>query len=119
LHHVLGLTLNRLKRSDESLAELGRAVELDPGRARYAYVYAVALHSAGRVGDAITLLKDNLDKHPADRDSLLALVTFNRDSGDTAAALFYAERLAQLDPADRRISELIAALKRQLESAPR
>jgi hypothetical protein len=33
--------------------------------------------------------------------------------------LIYAERLAQVDPGDRRISELIAALKRQLESAPR
>ena len=119
LHYALGLTLNRLKRADNSLVELGRAAELDPNNARYAYVYAVGLHSAGRVGDAIAILKGNLDKHPADRDSLLALVTVNRDSGDVAAALAYAERLAQLDPGDRRISELIAALKRQLESAPR
>ena len=119
LHYALGLTLNRLKRADDSLVELGRAAELDPNNARYAYVYAVGLHSAGRVGDAIAILKGNLDKHPADRDSLLALVTVNRDSGDVAAALAYAERLAQLDPGDRRISELIAALKRQLESAPR
>ena len=119
LHYALGLTLNRLKRTDDSLVELGRAAELDPNNARYAYVYAVGLHSAGRVGDAIAILKGNLDKHPADRDSLLALVTFNRDSGDVAAALAYAERLAQLDPGDRRISELIAALKRQLKSAPR
>ena len=54
------------------------------------------------------VLKGNLGKHPADRDSLLALVTFNRDSGDVAAALAYAERLAQLDPGDRQISELVA-----------
>ena len=119
LHYALGLTLNRLKRTDDSLVELGRAAELDPNNARYAYVYAVGLHSAGRVGDAIAILKGNLDKHPADPDLLLALVTFNRDSGDVAAALAYAERLAQLDPGDRRISELIAALKRQLELAPR
>ena len=119
LHYALGLTLNRLKRADDSLVELGRAAELDPNNARYPYVYAVGLHSAGRLGDAIAILKDNLDKHPADRDSLLALVTFNRDSGDVAAALAYAERLAQLDPGDRRISELIATLKRQLETAPR
>jgi len=33
--------------------------------------------------------------------------------------LAYAERLAQLDPGDRRISELVATLKRQLEPAPR
>ena len=119
LHYALGLTLNRLKRADDSLVELGRAAELDPNNARYPYVYAVGLHSAGRVGDAIAILKGNLDKHSADRNSLLALVTFNRDSGDVSAALAYAERLAQLDPGDRRISELIAALKRQLESAPR
>ena len=119
LHYALGLTLNRLKRSDDSLVELGRAAELDPDRARYAYVYAVGLHSAGRVGDAIAALKNNLDKHPADRDSLLALVTFNRDSGNVAAALAYAERLARLEPADRRISELVETLKRQLESPSR
>lgn len=119
LHYALGLTLNRLKRSDDSLVELRRAAELDPERARYAYVYAVGLHSAGRVEDALATLKNNLDRHPADRDTLLALVTFNRDSGNVAAALTYAERLAQLDPGDRRISELIATLRRRLESAPR
>jgi tetratricopeptide (TPR) repeat protein len=118
LHHVLGLTLNRLKRSDDSLAALGRAAELDPDRARYAYVYAVGLHSAGRPGDAIAVLKANLDKHPTDRDSLLALVTFNRDSGNIASALDYAERLAQLNPGDRQVSELVDALRRQLKPAP-
>ncbi|HET9412703.1 MAG TPA: multiheme c-type cytochrome, partial [Pseudolabrys sp.] len=89
LHYALGLTLNRLKRADDSLVELRRAAELDPNNARYAYVYAVGLHSAGRAGDAIAVLKDNLDKHPGDRDSLLALVTFNRDSGNIASALDY------------------------------
>ena len=118
LHHALGLTLNRLKRTDDSLAELGRAAELDSGRPRYAYVYAVGLHSAGRAGDAIAILKANLDKHPTDRDTLLALVTFNRDNGNIASALEYAERLAQLAPADRQVSELIDALKRQLKPAP-
>ena len=44
LHHALGLALARLKRPDEALAELRRAAELEPEQARYAYVYAVALH---------------------------------------------------------------------------
>ena len=118
LHYALGLTLNRLKRADDSLVELRRAAELDPNNARYAYVYAVGLHSAGRAGDAIAVLKDNLDKHPGDRDSLLALVTFNRDSGNIASALDYAERLAQLAPGDRQLSELVDALRRQLKPAP-
>jgi tetratricopeptide (TPR) repeat protein len=118
LHYALGLTLNRLKRSDDSLVELARAAELDPNNARYPYVYAVGLHSAGRAADAIAILKNNLDKHPADRDSLLALVTFNRDSGNIASALEYAERLVQLIPGDRQLSDLVDALRRQLKPAP-
>ena len=118
LHYALGLTLNRLKRTDDSLVELGRAAELDPNNARYPYVYAVGLHSAGRAGDAVAVLKANLDRHPTDRDTLLALITFNRDSGEVGAALAYAERLAQLAPGDRQVSELVDALKRQLKAAP-
>ena len=46
----------RLKRSDEALNELRKATELDPGGARYAYVYAVALHSAGHGNEALAAL---------------------------------------------------------------
>jgi hypothetical protein len=49
---------------------------------------------------------------------LLALITFNRDGGEVGAALAYAERLAQLAPGDRQVSELVDALKRQLKAAP-
>jgi hypothetical protein len=49
----------------------------------------------------------------------MALVTFNRDSGNIASALDYAERLAQREPGDRQISELIAEFKRQLGIMPR
>ena len=100
LHHALGLTLVRRKRVDDALAELRRAAELDPGQARYAYVYAVALHSAGRIGEAMTVLKENLARHPNDRDTLLALVSFSRDGGDARTALEYAERLARIAPQD-------------------
>jgi Flp pilus assembly protein TadD len=68
---------------------------LEPERARYAYVYAVALHSAGRADDAMAVLKASLARHSGDRDTLLALVSFNRDAGDFAAALEYAEQLAR------------------------
>ena len=84
LHHALGLTLVRRKRQDEAIAELARAAELEPDRARYAYVYAIGLDSTGRRADAIQALKDNLARHPADRDTLSALVSFNRDAGDFA-----------------------------------
>jgi predicted CXXCH cytochrome family protein len=113
LHHAIGLTLVRLKRNDEALEELRRAAELDPGQARYAYVYAVALHSAGRIGEAMTGLKENLVRHPADRDTLLALVTFSREGGDAGSALDYAERLARSLPADPNLAGLINELRRQ------
>ncbi len=57
-HHALGLALTRLKQPDAALAEFRRAAELEPGAARYQYVYAVALHSGGRVDEAMTVLKE-------------------------------------------------------------
>lgn len=115
LHHALGLTLTRLKQSDAALAELKRAAELEPDRARYAYVYAVALNSAGRRDDAITLLKAAEAKHPGDRDVLLALVTFNRDAGDLATAVAYGEQLMRLAPDDHELANFVAALRRQIK----
>ena len=119
LYYAIGLVLVRQKKLDDALPELKRAAELAPEQAYYGYVYAVGLHSAGRVDDAIAVLKDNLTKHPMDRESLLALVSFYRDSGNVASALEYAQRLAQIAPNDRRVADLINSLKRQTESAPR
>jgi predicted CXXCH cytochrome family protein len=113
LHHALGLTLVRLKRQDEALSELARAAELEPDRARYAYVYAVGLDSVGRRADAIQTLKDNLARHPSDRDTLSALVSFNRESGAVASALLYAEQLAKIEPNNAELKSLIEALRRE------
>ena len=115
LHHALGLALTRLKRTDAAIAELRRAAELEPDRARYAYVYAVALHSAGRGEEAMRALKENLVRHPGDRDTLLALVSFSRDAGDVAAALGYAEQLARVAPAEPGLAGLIENLRRQIK----
>jgi Flp pilus assembly protein TadD len=97
---------------------LRRAAELEPDRARYAYVYAVALNSAGRRDDAIAALKEAAAKHPGDRDVLLALVTFNRDSGDIAAAVGYGEQLMRLAPDDRELANFVADLRRQINQTP-
>jgi predicted CXXCH cytochrome family protein len=113
LHYALGLTLTRLKEPTDALSEFQRANELDPNRARYAYVYAVGLHSAGRNDEAMDVLKRALDQHPGDRDVLLALITFNRDIGNLAAAISYAEEAVKLAPDDRDLSVLLQMLHAQ------
>ena len=85
LHYALGLTLTRLKRHTEALDELRQAAELDRQSARYAYVYGVALHSGGHIAEAMKVLKENLVRHPNDRNTLLALISYNRDAGDFRA----------------------------------
>ena len=113
LHYSLGLALVRLKRADEALDELRKATELDAGQARYAYVYAVALHSAGLGNEAMATLKENFVRHPNDRDTLLALIGFSRESGDINSALDYAERLQQIAPDAPGLAGLIQDLRRQ------
>lgn len=90
-HHALGLVLTRLKQPDAVLAEFRRAAELDQAQAHYQYVYAVALHSGGQREQGMTVLKEALKSHPANREILSALVSFSRLSGDLTAALGYAE----------------------------
>jgi predicted CXXCH cytochrome family protein len=117
LHHALGLTLTRLKRSDGAIAELRRAVELEPEQARYTFVYAVALHSTGQSKDSITVLEENLARHPSDRDTLMALISFHRAAGHIDSALKYAQQLALIIPEDKDLAKLIQDLQQQ-ESKP-
>jgi Flp pilus assembly protein TadD len=115
LHHAFGLTLTRLKQPREALGEFQRAAELEPERARYAYVYAVALHSAGQGEEAMSALKEILVRHPDNRETLLALISFSRDARDFGTALEYAERLAQVAPGDASLVALIENLRRQVK----
>lgn len=117
MHHSLGLTLVRLKRLDTALNELRRAAELDSGRSRYAYVYAVGLHSAGRREDALAVPKENTRRHPNDRETLSAAIAFCREKRGFTAALDYAERLARLLLEDPNLARLIEEL-RQRKSTP-
>ena len=114
LHHGLGLALVRLHRIDEALAELRRATELAPNQARYGYVYGVALHSMGRSQEAIATLRKNFARHPNDRDTLVALISFYRDAGNVESALVHAEQLRSLSPNDVRLKAFVESLRKQL-----
>lgn len=114
-HHALGLALVRLKQLDEAIVELRRGAELEPSRARYSYVYAVALHSAGHGAEAMMILKESLKQHSEDRDILSALISFAQEAGDSGAALHYAERLARIEPSNGTLSDLVRDLRRRAQ----
>ena len=109
--HSLGLALVRAKRYDEALESFKKAVELDPGQARYAYVYAVALKSRGHPVEARTVLEQALQTNPSDVQLLTALLQGALKARDVRQALPYAERLRVLQPDDASIGTLVTQLR--------
>jgi len=84
-----------------------------PDDARYAYVYAVALNSSGAAQEALALLEEAHQEHPADRDILTALVSIARDKGDFAAALRHARELLTLDPGNAQLHALVSDFEKR------
>ena len=87
-----------------------RAVELDPETSRYSYVYAVALESLGRRDDAIGVLEETAQRHPWDRDVLVALVDYLMAAEDHARARDYVEKLLVVDPGNPAALRLLERL---------
>jgi len=110
VHHALALSLVRQQRMSEAMEHFRRATELEPERARYAYVYGVALHSAGQVDEALSVLAAAHDRAPGDREVLLALVTMHRDGGDVEQARRYVKDLLVLVPEDPSVHQLASQL---------
>lgn len=108
LHHALGLTLVRQRDNAAALAELATAVRLAPDNARYAYVQAIALHSAGRRDEALVALRDANRRNPDDLDILGALIAISREAGDRQSVLGYARRAAALLPDNPELQRLLA-----------
>jgi Flp pilus assembly protein TadD len=113
IRHSLGLALVRQHNYAEALPELRRASELAPDNARYAYVYAIALNSIGAGASAKELLESTHKLHPADRDTLLALVSIARETGDFVTALTHARELITLYPTDMELRMLILDLEKR------
>lgn len=98
VHHALGLSLIRQKRTAKALDELKEAATLAPENVRYAYVYAVALNSTGNTEQAIMVLQGVHNRFPNNPDILNALVAFHRDKGNQDAARIYADKLRAISP---------------------
>jgi tetratricopeptide (TPR) repeat protein len=112
-HHALGLSLVRQQRLRDAIPELAEASRLRPNVARYAYVYAVALHETGQFQQALQVLKDAQQRHPADRDILVALVDYHRQAGDRQGAIGWARKLLELSPGDAQAGRLLESLQRE------
>jgi predicted CXXCH cytochrome family protein len=115
IHHSLGLALVRQHNYADAIPELRQARELALENSRYAYVYAIALNSIGASAQALQLLEDTHKRHPADRDTLLALVSIAQENGDFATALLHARELVTLYPTDMQLRLLILDLEKRQE----
>jgi len=111
--HALGLLRVRQGRVVEAVDLLRRAAAGRPDSARFAYVYAVALHDTGRVDDAIAVLTAAHGRRPANRETLAALATYLAERGQVPRALQYADKLAALDPEDSAARTLVETLRRR------
>ncbi|MCX7109889.1 MAG: tetratricopeptide repeat protein [Proteobacteria bacterium] len=79
LHHALGLLLVRKTDKTAALQELAVAAKLMPDNARYAYVYAIGLNSAGKQREALAVLKAANVRQPYNLDILSALISMQRE----------------------------------------
>ena len=111
LHHSLALTFVRQKRTADALKELAEATRLDPGNARYAYVFGVALNDAGDPKRALKVLETALARKPYDRELLSGLAFYTAKAGQRDVALVYARQLVALDPENPEYARLAARIE--------
>ena len=110
LDEALGLALVRQRRLREAASELARAAQLRPDVPRYAYVHAIALNELGDVRGAIDVLTKSHDRHPGERQTVMALVEYNAQAGDHAAAIKWAKTLVDLSPGDPQAQQVLRQL---------
>ncbi|MCP3981808.1 MAG: tetratricopeptide repeat protein [bacterium] len=111
VQHALGLLLVRQKQLAGGLDYLRGAAQARPEEARYAYVYGVGLHSAGRTNEALSVLKAAHERHAGDMNLLVALATISRDARAIDDALGYARKLAAMAPNDPQIRRLLSEIE--------
>ena len=111
VQYAYGLSLVRLGRAEDALVQFRSAAELAPDNPGYAYAYGIALNSTGQSDASVRVLADALARFPIDENLLQALMTIERDRGNTDVALGYARRLAEVRPGDVSIGAFIQQLE--------
>ncbi len=112
LHHALGLSYIRQKKTALALDELHAAAINAQSNIRYQYVYALALNSADQTAKALKVLRETLQQFPDNIEILIALTTMNRDAGNNQDAISYAKQLNVLIPGNQEIKNLIRELSK-------
>jgi Flp pilus assembly protein TadD len=110
LHHSLGLMLVRSNQRDAALSELAIAARLQPNASRFVYVYAIALNSLDRPGEAVALLFDATERFPSDFDMHWALATMLRDQERLEEAREVVTNLLEIYPQDESVRSLLQSL---------
>lgn len=110
---ALGLSLVRKRATEDAMEWLQKAARLGQANPRFAYVYAVALHDAGETDTAVSALGTALLRHPYDRDLLNALLSYEVERGNIAAALAAAETLAALEPDNTSYRQILDRLQQR------
>ena len=111
LHHALGLLLVRKGDKAAAQKELSLAAKLAPDNARYAYVEAVGLNSAGKRDEALAILRAADARHPYNMEILSALISINREAGNARDTLLYAKKAAEVLPNDENLKKLVTGLE--------
>jgi Flp pilus assembly protein TadD len=101
----------RQKRLRDAIPELARAAQRRPDVPRYAYVYGVALHETGDTRRALDVLKRAHERHPADREIVVALVEYEAQAGNRNAAIAWARKLVEMSPGDPEARRLLQTLE--------
>lgn len=98
LHQIHGVALRRLKRYEEALTSLRRAVELSPEEARYRESLGNVLSDLGRFAEAETAFRHVLACERRNPSALATLALAVRQQGRTEEALALTEEALVIDP---------------------
>jgi predicted CXXCH cytochrome family protein len=111
LRYGHALSLVRQKALPEAIRELDEAVRLDPVNSRYKMTLAIALDSAGRTGEALTVLDLAVAAGETDASLLGTAIQYGLKLRRYPETLKYAEALARQRRDDQQLAELIRQLR--------
>ncbi|BBM03091.1 tetratricopeptide repeat protein [Microbulbifer sp. GL-2] len=84
IQHSLGLSLVRQNRHSEAMSYFKESAEASDTHSRFIYVYGIALNSTGKNERALEVLENGLDLYPGSPEILRALVSINKESGNSS-----------------------------------